>query len=147
MHICIIWLQCVKLEHRLICMKFCFNSFPPSAAYMCQWIVSALVQIMLVAYSTPCHYLNHCWAIINWTLTDKLQWNFNQNTKLFIYKNTPENIIWEMAAILSRGKWVNIKYHLSFLRPKSYNINDFLLNLISTSNIICLEANELQHYI
>ena len=25
---------------------FCINSFPPSAAYMHQWIVSALVQIM-----------------------------------------------------------------------------------------------------
>ena len=34
---------------------------------------------------------------------NKLQWNFNQNTKLFIHENTSENIVCQMAAILSRG--------------------------------------------
>ena len=53
--------------------------------------------------STPSHYLNQCWVIINWTLGNKLQWNFNQNTRLFIHENASENIICEMAAILSRG--------------------------------------------
>ena len=38
------------------------NSSPPSAACMCQWIWSALVQ-RLVAYSAPSHYLNQCWVI------------------------------------------------------------------------------------
>ena len=33
----------------------------------------------------------------------KLQWNFNQNTKLFIHGNASENIVCKMAAILSRG--------------------------------------------
>ena len=36
---------------------------------------------------------------------------FNQNTKLFICENASENIICEMAAILSTGRWVN-KLHL-----------------------------------
>ena len=54
---------------------------------MFQWIGSALVQIKwLVAYSVPSHYLNQFWDIVNWTLRKKLQWNFNQNTKLFIHK-------------------------------------------------------------
>ena len=30
----------------------------------------------------------------------------NQNTKLFIHKNAFENIIFEMAGILSRVRWV-----------------------------------------
>ena len=34
----------------------------------------------------PSHYLNQCWIIVNWTLRNKLLWNFNQNTKLFIPK-------------------------------------------------------------
>ena len=32
-----------------------------------------------------------------------LQWNFNQNTKTFIQENASENIVCEMAAILSGG--------------------------------------------
>ena len=35
----------------------------------------------LVAYWSPSHHLNQCCVIINWTLRDKLQWNFSQNTK------------------------------------------------------------------
>ena len=30
-------------------------------------------------------------------------WNFNQNTKFFIHENASQNIIDEMAAILSRA--------------------------------------------
>ena len=39
--------------------------------------------------------------------TNKLQWNFNQYTKLFIPENASENIVCEKAAILSRGRWVH----------------------------------------
>ena len=31
----------------------------------------------------------------------------NQNTKLFIHENAFTNLVWDMAAILSRGRWVN----------------------------------------
>ena len=61
----------------------------------------------LVAYLAPSHYLNQCWVLVNWTLRNKLQRNFNQNTKLFIHKSASENIVCEMVAILSRGRWVN----------------------------------------
>ena len=57
----------------------------------------------LVACSAPSQYLNQCWVTVNWTLRNKLQWNFNQTTKLFIHKNASENIVCEKAAILSRG--------------------------------------------
>ena len=61
----------------------------------------------LVAYSAPSHYLNQCWVIVNWTPGDKFQWNFNQNTKLFIHEIASENVVCERVAILSRGRWVN----------------------------------------
>ena len=54
------------------------------------------------------NYLNLCWIIVNWTPRKKLQWNFNHNTKLFIYENASENIVCKMAAILSRRRHVNI---------------------------------------
>ena len=43
----------------------------------------------------------------NWTLVNKLQWNSNQNTKLFIHKNAFENVVCDMAGTLSRERWVN----------------------------------------
>ena len=61
----------------------------------------------LGASSAPSHYLNQCWVIVNLTIRNKLKWNFNQNTKLFISKNASENIVCKMAAILPKGKWVN----------------------------------------
>ena len=53
--------------------------------------------------------MNQCCVIINWTLVSKLLWNLNQNTKLFIHKNAFENVVWEMVAILFRGRWVNLR--------------------------------------
>ena len=47
--------------------------------------------------------INQWWVIVNWTLSNKLQWNLN---KLFIQENTSENIISETVTILSRGRWV-----------------------------------------
>ena len=80
---------------------------------MRQWIGSALVQIMACrlfgakSLSTP--VLGH----FNWTLTNKLQWHFNQNTKFFSQENASENIVCEMAAILFRGRWVNEESRVS----------------------------------
>ena len=92
---------------RLLLQKL-VNSFPPSAAYMRQSIGKALVQIMAFRLfgakplSEPtlgyCHY---------WILMNNLQWNFNQYTKLFIHENASEDILCEVVAILSRGRWVN----------------------------------------
>ena len=51
------------------------------------------------------HYLNQCCFIVDCTLRNQLQWNFNQNMKMFIHKNASENIVCEMAANFSRGRW------------------------------------------
>ena len=71
----------------------------------------------------PSHYLNQCWNIINWTLRSKFQWILNHNSYIFIqdgrnkmaaifqmtFLNVFKNVIWEMAAILSRPQYVKIK--------------------------------------
>ena len=59
----------------------------------------------LVACTAPSHYPNQSWFIVNWFFIDKLQWNFNQNTKPFIHENASENIVCENAAFLFRGRW------------------------------------------
>ena len=74
---------------------------------MCKWIGSALVQIMACHLfgATPSS-IHQCWVIAIWALRNKLQWNYNQNKKLFIDENTSENIVCEPVAILSMGRWV-----------------------------------------
>ena len=60
----------------------------------------------LVTCTVPGHYLNQCWVIANWTLRNKLQWLFYQNTELFIHENASENIVCKM----SRDRWVKCAY-------------------------------------
>ena len=67
------------------------NSSPPSAAYMHQWAGSTLVLIIACRLWVPSHYLNQCWVIVNGTLRNKLQWNSNQNTKVFIHENASQH--------------------------------------------------------
>ena len=76
------------------------NSSPPSAAWT--GLGQPWFRQCLVACSAPSHCLDQCWLIVNSTLRNKLQWNSNQNTKLFIHENAYENVVCEMAAILSR---------------------------------------------
>ena len=47
----------------------------------------------------PSHYLNYCWNIVDWTLGNKVQWNFNPNSKIFIQENAFENVICEIVSI------------------------------------------------
>ena len=56
--------------------------------------------------SVPSHYLNQWWLIINWTLRNKLQRNFDQNATIFIQENPFENIICKMSVILYRPQGI-----------------------------------------
>ena len=64
-----------------------FNSSPPGAAYMRQWIGSALVQIMACRLFGAKPLSNPMLGYFNWTLTNNLQWNFNQDIKVCIHEN------------------------------------------------------------
>ena len=58
----------------------------------------------------PSHYLNQSWNIVNWNLRNKLEWNFQQNSYIFIQENAFENIVCEMVATLSEPQ----RGHISF---------------------------------
>ena len=47
-----------------------------------------------------------CGDIVNWSLRNKLQWNFNRNSNIFIQENALEHVVCEMASILSRPQCV-----------------------------------------
>ena len=57
-----------------------------------------------VAFSAPSHFLNQCWKIVNWSLGNKLQLNFNHNLNIFIQENEFENVVCEMVAICHNPK-------------------------------------------
>ena len=48
----------------------------------------------------------------NSTLGNKLQWNLNRNSFIFIQENAFENVVWKMTAILSRPQCVNTGLHI-----------------------------------
>ena len=60
------------------------------------------------------HWLGYqCWVIVIWTRRNKLQWNFNQNTEIFIHENASKNFVCEMAVILSMWRWHGLRNILS----------------------------------
>ena len=99
----IFWFSSNKMHCEMLsakCVSFCslLNPSPPSAAYMRWWIGSTLVQIIACHLFGAKPLSKPMLGIVNWTLGNKLQWNSNQNTKLFIHENAFENIVCEMAA-------------------------------------------------
>ena len=50
-------------------------------------------------------------GIVNWTLGNKLQWNINENSNIFIQENVLEIVVCKRVAILSRPQYVKgLKY-------------------------------------
>ena len=86
-------------------------------------------RLWLVAWMAPSHYLNQCWNIINWPLRNKLQWNFNQNSNIFIQENALENVVYQMAFTLSRPQCVIG----SISQPNSLYI--LIISLVSTDMV------------
>ena len=64
----------------------------------------------LITWSASSSYLNQCWNIVKWTLRNKLKWNLNQNSNIFIEENAFESVVCEMSAILSRPQCVKFVY-------------------------------------
>ena len=60
----------------------------------------------MVGWSTPSHYLDQCWNIVNLTLRNKLQWNFKQNSYIFIQENAFENVVRNVLVNLSLSQCV-----------------------------------------
>ena len=95
-------------RHRCCCL---FNRNTPNTVVLTHWgrvthiCVSKLTIIGSDNGLSPGrhhHYLNQCWNIVNSNLTNKLQWNLKRNSCIFIHENGFENVVCEMASILSR---------------------------------------------
>ena len=92
-------------------------------------------RLWLVAYSAPNHYLSQSLVIgviVNWTLRNKFQWNFNQNKNLYLRK-----CIWNyhlrygghfvhgdelIKCFMSHYPWVIDPSHKSHIASDKYSI-------------------------
>ena len=77
----------------------------------------------------PSHYLNQCWNIVNWTLRNKHHWNFNRNSNIFIKENA-EDLVCEMASILSQPQCVNLRLATRPLKTNGCLANRGLTSLV-----------------
>ena len=76
---------------------------------------------------------------MNWSLRNKLQWNFNRNSNIFIKKNVFESVVCEMASILSRPQCVK-----GLLLPTSWFMRHYLLSNICPSIFLFYPRRHLQ---
>ena len=80
----------------------------------------------LVAWTAPSHYLKQWWIIVNWTLRNKLQWNFNRNSNIFIQENALEHVVCEMDDISSRPQCVKQTNHYLGSLLQDFSISSML---------------------
>ena len=93
---------------------FHLHSSPFNTVYMRRWTGSSLVQVMACRLfdTKPLPEA----VVAYWIFKNKLQWNSNRNTKLFIFENAFTNFVGENGVHLS---WVDWKY------SRNTNSHDF----------------------
>ena len=66
--------------------------------------------------SVPICYLNQCCNVVNSDLRNKLRWNLKRNSYIFRKENAFENVVCEMAAILSLLLYITsiLKYSVRY---------------------------------
>ena len=79
-----------------------------SYTYMCQQLTTSFIQIMACSMFGSDPLSEPMLEYYQFTLGDKLQWNFNRNLKIFIHENTFENVC-KIVSILSRPQCVTVK--------------------------------------
>ena len=122
--------QCItrsNIKWSLLCIHNCMSHFsltlldprylthrpqmPYIYTYIYIYIYISVNQVSIGSdngFSAPCHYLNRCWVIVNWALTNQIQWRLYQNKHIFIHENAYWNIVCEIATVLSRGRWSKV---------------------------------------
>ena len=97
--------------------------------FLTHWgrVTHICVGKLTIAWPAPSHYyLNQWWNIVNWTLRNKLQWNLNRNSNIFIQENAFGSVVCETAAILSRPQCVNRTRYFTFDWWVSNHVVDLL---------------------
>ena len=99
------------------------NSLRPSDTYMRRKTYHHRFRYWLVAWPAPNHYLNQCWNIVNSTLRNILQWNFDRN---FLTRKCTWKCRLPNGVHLSRPQCVKIYHHHSPRRLHTFFLGPVL---------------------
>ena len=88
-----------KINHGNMCTDIIRYIIQPIEAKWCRF---AYISETNFASDNP----NQCWFVINWTLSNKLQWNLHQNTTIGITENEFNNAFFNVTPALIG--WVRI---------------------------------------
>ena len=77
-----------------------FTIISPRGHWVAKWRIYASVNQAII-------WTNVGMLFVNWILSSKFQRNFHWNSYIFIQENAFENVVCEMAVILSRPQCVN----------------------------------------
>ena len=87
------------------------------------------------------HYLNRCWDIVNWTLRSKLERNLDRNSYIFYQQKCVfENVVSEMAAILSREGWVKQTVSVLLANCSTHISACYPLVLVAFAGLLFIKA-------
>ena len=75
-----------------------------------------------------CHAIT--WTHAGILLTDKLQWNFNQISYIFIQASAFEKVFCKMADILSQPQCLNKLYHCRDLNAHEYKLYEIQIQIM-----------------
>ena len=73
-------------DHLQILIESCVQSSRLSDVIWRHWIWSGLVQQWFVTCHVPSNYINQCWIVINWSLRNKLYFNFIDQVQIISFK-------------------------------------------------------------
>ena len=97
----------------------------------------------------PSLYLNQCWNIVNWTPRNKLQWNFNRSSNIFIQENALDDVVCETVSTLSRPqcvKTISNSLNIDFIHGDIHEKNIFSGRLILRVNMLYLDCYDKRVY-
>ena len=118
------------------------NSWRQSGAYMRQWTNHHGFRKWLGAIQAPSHYLNQCWNIADSNFRNKLQWNHQRHSYIFIQDNAFE---------MSSGKWrsfclgINVLLMQDVLECRWFKPT--VINANYLYDVICLFIYVLSHVV
>ena len=111
------------------------------------WHRSGSTLALVMAWTAPSHYLNQCWNIVNWTLGNKLQWNFNRNSNIFIQQNAFENVVCKMVSILSWPRLNVLRRFHCTNKLRCPMLQHYSIWCLTLFRIYCFERNEIYIFV
>ena len=78
-------------------------------------------------------YLNQCWHIASWILTNIIHWNLNQNTKYFIQASASENIVCKMVATSPRVRHHSYLFFLAQYLWHNFHDQTAMISLLENA--------------